>query len=88
MHGVFQKKGKKRPKYLKILAKMYKIWKYFERKQVAACVYCTQSTARKGPDLPYSVHLCIITKVIRSSTVKMFPSQQNVLIYQKNQEIV
>ena len=32
--------------------------------------------------------LCIITKAIKSSTVKMSPPQQNVLIYEKNQEIV
>ena len=32
--------------------------------------------------------LCFITKGVRSSTVKMSPLQKNVLIYQKNQEIV
>ena len=32
-------KGQKRAKYLKILAKMYKIWKYIEKGQ----------TARMGP---------------------------------------
>ena len=32
--------------------------------------------------------LCFITRDIRSSKVKMSPPQQNVLIYQKNQELV
>ena len=32
--------------------------------------------------------LCFITKGIRSSTVKMSPPQENVLIYQKSQEII
>ena len=32
--------------------------------------------------------LCFIAKGISSSTVKMSPPQQNVLIYQKNQELV
>ena len=32
----------KRSKYLKICAKMYKIWKYFEKGQVIACYNCTQ----------------------------------------------
>ena len=42
MRAIFQKKGKKRAKYLKIWAKMYKIWKYFEKGQVIACDYRTQ----------------------------------------------
>ena len=28
---------------------MYKIWKYFEKRQVIACNYCTQQTVRIGP---------------------------------------
>ena len=36
------KKCWKRAKYLKICAKMYKIWKYFEKGQVIACYSCTQ----------------------------------------------
>ena len=39
---------KKGTKYLKIWAKMYKIWKYFGKRQVIACDYRTQ-TARKCP---------------------------------------
>ena len=33
-------------------------------------------------------NFCFIKKGIRSSAVKMSPQQQNVLIYQKNQELV
>ena len=32
--------------------------------------------------------LCFITKGIKSSPVKMSPPRQNVLTYQKNQELV
>ena len=32
--------------------------------------------------------LCFITIATRSSSVKMFPPQQNIVIYQKNQELV
>ena len=32
--------------------------------------------------------LCFITTATRSSSVKMSPLQENVVIYQKNQEIV
>ena len=32
--------------------------------------------------------LCFITTATRSVSVKMFPPQQNVVIYQKNEEIV
>ena len=46
MRAIFQKKGKKkfkkRVKYWKISAKMYKIWKYFEKGQVIVCNYYTQ----------------------------------------------
>ena len=35
-------KGQKGAKYLKIWAKMYKIWKYFEKGQVIACNYRMQ----------------------------------------------
>ena len=41
MHAIFQKKGKK-IKYLKILTKWYKIWKWFEKGQVIARDYRTQ----------------------------------------------
>ena len=43
--GCSEKGGKKkvkRAKYLKIWAKMHKIWKYFEKGQVIACDYCMQ----------------------------------------------
>ena len=46
---IFQKKGKKKAKYLKVWAKMYKIWNYFEKGQAIACNYCMQQTAGKGP---------------------------------------
>ena len=49
MHAIFQKKGKKRAKYLKIWAKMYKIWKYFEKGQPHACDYHMHETARICP---------------------------------------
>ena len=34
-------KKAKRAKYFKIWAKMYKIFKYFEKGQVIACGHCT-----------------------------------------------
>ena len=37
---------KKKAKCLKILAKINKIWKYFEKGQPPACDYCMQETAR------------------------------------------
>ena len=40
------KKGQKRAKYLKIWAKMYKIWKCFKKGQPHACDYCTHERAR------------------------------------------
>lgn len=43
------KKGKKKAKYLKIMAKMYKIRKCFGKGQVIACDNCTQYTASIGP---------------------------------------
>ena len=36
---------------MKIWAKMYKIWKYFEKGQTTVCDYRTQKSARKGPGL-------------------------------------
>ena len=36
------KKGQRRAKYLKTWAKMYKIWKYFEKRQAIVCNYTTQ----------------------------------------------
>ena len=40
MHATFQKKGQKMFKKGKILAKMYKIWKCFSKRQVIACDLC------------------------------------------------
>ena len=45
------KKCLKKTKHLKISAKMYKIWKYFEKEQVIVCNYHMQETARKGSDM-------------------------------------
>ena len=45
MRAIFQKRAKKilkRVKYLKIWAKMDKIWKYFEKGHVIVCDYRTQ----------------------------------------------
>ena len=46
MHAIFKKTGKKKffkmAKYLEIWAKMYNIWKYFEKGLVIACDYRTQ----------------------------------------------
>ena len=49
MRAIFQKKEKerqRRAKYLKILAKTYKIWKYFEKGQPHVCDSHTHETAR------------------------------------------
>ena len=43
-HKKGQKKGKKRAKYLKIWAKMYQIWKHFEKGQSHACKYRMHET--------------------------------------------
>ena len=43
------KKGQKRPKYLKIWAKMYKIWKYFEKGQFHECDYRMHETSWNMP---------------------------------------
>ena len=43
-------KRAKKVKYLKTHAKMYKIWKNYKKGQVIACDYCTELTARKGPE--------------------------------------
>ena len=48
MCGIFRKRVK-RAKYLKYLAKMYKIRKYFEKGQPHACDYHTHETARTCP---------------------------------------
>ena len=45
----FSEKGGKRPKYLKICTKMYKIWKYLKKGQPHACVYHMHETARICP---------------------------------------
>ena len=44
-----QKKGQNKTKYLKIWAKMYKIWKYFEKGQPHVCDYRMHETARICP---------------------------------------
>ena len=51
MGAIFEKKGKEmfRVKHLKMWAKMYKIWKYFEQGQVIACDNHMQWTARIDP---------------------------------------
>ena len=52
MHVIFQKMGKKRQeraKYLKIWAKMYKIWKHFGKGQPRLCKYQMHETARIYP---------------------------------------
>ena len=52
VHAIFQKKGqKKRTKYLKIWAKMYKICECFEKGQPDACDYCMYETARMCPEM-------------------------------------
>ena len=54
MRAIFQKKGKKeqkRAKYLKIWAKMYKIWIYFEKGQPHACDYRMHEAANICPDM-------------------------------------
>ena len=33
---------KKKAKHLKLCAKMYKIWKYYEKEQVIVCDSCAQ----------------------------------------------
>ena len=45
MREIFQK----RAKYIKIWAKMFKIWKYFEIGQPHSCEYCIHETARICP---------------------------------------
>ena len=52
MLAIFQKKnkkGQKRAKYLKIWAKVYKIWKYFEKGYPHAHDYYMHETARMCP---------------------------------------
>ena len=53
MQESFQKKSKKRAKYLKIWAKMYKIWKKKKnwKKQPHGCDCCMHGTARISPEL-------------------------------------
>ena len=65
MDGIFQKKGKemlKKGKIFKNLAKMYKIWKYFEKGQAIAFDHCTQQTAGIGQTRSHSQGL-VISKV-------------------------
>ena len=50
--NLFRKRAKG-ANYLKIWAKMYKIWKYFEKGQPYACNYCIHETDRICPG--YSV---------------------------------
>ena len=55
---------RKRAKYLEIWAKMYKIWKYFEKRQVIACNYCMQQTTRIGPVVILELNLNCDIKII------------------------
>ena len=60
MQGIFSKvrrffrkrakKGQKGVKYLKIWAKMYKIWRYFEKASLE-CDYCMHEKGRIFPDM-------------------------------------
>ena len=45
----FLEKGQNRVKYLKIWAKLFKIWKYFEKGQPHACDHRMHETARIYP---------------------------------------
>ena len=45
----FFSKRQKRGQHLKISAKMYKVWKYFEKGQPHVCDYCTHETTRIWP---------------------------------------
>ena len=55
----FRKIGKKkRAKYLKIWAKMYKIWKYFEKGQPHVCNYCMHETAKICPAYGLLIRSC------------------------------
>ena len=97
MYVIFQKKGKKKSKkvlkrakkatFLKISAKMYKIWKYFEKGRWSRSIISHNELLEKILISHFDFILCIITKGIWSSTVKMSSPQQNALMYQKNQEI-
>ena len=59
MHEIFQKnRQKKRAKYLKIWAKMYKIWKYFEKGQPHVCNYCMHETAKICPAYGLLIRSC------------------------------
>ena len=69
-------------------AKTYEIRKYFEKRQVIVCDYHTNKLLQKALISYIQSILCIITKGIRPSTVKISPPQQNALIYLKNQKIV
>ena len=55
MHACdFLEKEQKRAKCLKIWAKMYKIWKYFEKGQSRVCAYRMYETARICPGFVFS----------------------------------
>ena len=47
--NAFSEKWTKSAKYLKIWAKIYKIWKYFEKGQGRCAIICMQETARIIP---------------------------------------
>ena len=47
---------RKRAKYLKIWANMYKIWKYFEKGQSHVCDYCMHEATRISLDC-YNIQL-------------------------------
>ena len=75
MHAIFQKKGKKeqkRAKYLKIWAKKYKIWKYFEKGKPHACDYHMHETARICWFTKNNCHLQLFSNFIQ--TQKRYPT--------------
>ena len=65
--------AQKRAKYSHIWAKMYEIWKYFEKRQVIVCDYHTNKLLQKALISYIQSILCIITKGIRPSTLFNFP---------------
>ena len=81
----FSEKGQKRPKYLKLWAKMYKIiWKYFEKGQPYACDYHMHETARICPVLVDIVWYAIqITDFRASKYFSTFTTSSSVISLKK-----